>query len=118
MYTGETGRRYSVREKEHLKDVNSVGEKKFTRARRNESVEEYPPSALTDHMAESNHTIDWEGVKLPLSESHWKIRGIKEVVHICKMGPLAMNRDGGRHQLPDVYIHLLTTVPHSGARQH
>ena len=50
-----------VREKEHCKDVDSVGKKKFTRARRKELVEEYHPSALMDHVAQSNHTIDWEG---------------------------------------------------------
>ena len=51
MYTGETGRIYRVREKEHHKVMDSVGEKKFTRARRKESVEEYHPSALMDHVA-------------------------------------------------------------------
>ena len=58
VYTGETGRRFGIIEKEHHKDVDSVGEKKFTRVRRKESVEEYHPSALTDHVAQSNHTID------------------------------------------------------------
>ena len=110
VYTEETGRRFS-------KDVDSVGEKKFTRARRKESVEEYQPSALTDHVAQSNHTIDWHVVKLPMSESHCKISGIKETVQICKMGPHTMNQDGSRHQLPDVYTGLLTTAPHVGARQ-
>ena len=107
VYTGETGRRYSITKKEHRKDVDSVGKKKFTRARRKESVAEYHPSALTDHVAQSNHTITWEGVNLPMSESHWKIRGIKEAVQIRKTGPLAMNQDGGHHQLPDVYTCLL-----------
>ena len=58
VYTGETGRRFSVREKEHSKDVDSVREKKFTRARRKESVEKYHPSVLMNYMAQSNHTID------------------------------------------------------------
>ena len=67
------------------------GKNKFTRVRRKESVEKYHPSALTDHVALSNHTINWEGVKLPMSESHWKIRGIKEAVQIHKTGPHMMN---------------------------
>ena len=62
VYTGETGRRCGIRKKEHRKDVDSIREKKYTRARRKESVEEYHPSALMDHVAQSNHTIDWEGV--------------------------------------------------------
>ena len=68
MDTGETGRRYGVREKEHRKYVDSVGENKFTRARRKESVEDYHPSALMDHVAQSNHTIDCRHAKM--SSSH------------------------------------------------
>ena len=93
------------RAKEHCKDVDSFGDNRFTRARRKESMEEYHPSA------------DWEGVKLPLSESQWKIRGIKEAVQIHRTGPHAMNQDGGHHQLPDDYTSLLTAAPPSGARQ-
>ena len=116
MYRGEKGRRFGAREKEHHKDVDSVGEKKFTKERRKESVEEYHPSAFTDHVAQSNPTIDLAGVKLP-TESHWKIRGIKEAVPICKTGPHTMNWDGGCHQLPDVYTHLFATAPPGCARQ-
>ena len=117
VQTRETGRRYGIREREHHKDVDSVGDNKYTRTRRKESLEEYHPSALMDHVAQSNNTINWEGFKLPMSESHWKIRGIKEVVQIHKTGPHVMNWDGGRHQLPDVYTCLLTAAPPSGARQ-
>ena len=34
VYTGETGRQFGIRKKEHRKDVDSVGNKKFTWARR------------------------------------------------------------------------------------
>ena len=118
VYTGETDRRYGIREKEHHKDVDSVGKKKYTRARRKESVDEYDPSGLMDNVAQSNHTIDWAGVKLPMSESHWKIKGIKEAMQMCKTGPHTMNRDGGRNQLPDVYTRLLTAVSPSDTRQY
>ena len=97
--------------------MDLVGDKKFTRARRKESVEEYHPSALIDHVAQSNHTINWVGAKLHISEYHWKIRGIKEAVQIRKMGPNTMNWDVGCHQLPDVYTGLLTATPPVGARQ-
>ena len=76
-----------------------------------------PSPALKDHVAQSNYTVDWEGVKLPMSESHWRIRGIKEAVQFCKMGPHTMNQDGGHHQLPDVYTHLVMATPPSGTRQ-
>ena len=117
VYTGKTVRKYGIREKEHHKDVDSVREKKYTRARRKDSVKEYHPSALMDHLAQFNHTIDWEGVKRPMAESHWKARGIKEAVQIRKTGPHVMNRDRGCHQLPDVYTRLLTAVPPSGTTQ-
>ena len=78
-------------------------------------MEEYHPLALTDYLTQSNHTIDWEGVKLPMSESLWKIRGINEAVQIRKTGPHAMNWDGGCHQLPDVHTSLLTAAPGSVA---
>ena len=60
VYTGETGRRFGAREKEHRKDVETVAKLKFTRARRKESETDYHHSALTDHVAQSNHTIDWD----------------------------------------------------------
>ena len=41
VYTVETGRRFGIREEERCKDVDLVREKKFTRARRKEPVEEY-----------------------------------------------------------------------------
>ena len=59
--TVEVGeRRYGVREKEHQHNVRSLGEVKFTRARKKDSVSEVHPSAITDHVTKNNHTIDWE----------------------------------------------------------
>ena len=118
VYVGETGRRYGEREKEHQKDVDSISDIKFTRSRKKESVTEYHTSALTDHVAQSNHTIDWGQARLPVKEANWTIRGIREAVTIKKAGPRALNRDGGRHQLPDVYSSLLAAAPPDGKRQH
>ena len=50
--------------------------------------------------------------------SHWKIGGIKEAVHIRKTGPHMMNRDWGRHKLPDVYSGLLTLAQDSSDHDH
>ena len=73
---------------------------------------------VTDHVSQSNHTIDWEKVKLPMKEAQWRIRGIKEAVAIRKAGPRTLNRDEGRHHLPDVYSSLLVAAPPSGKREH
>ena len=119
VYVGETGRRYGAREKEHQKDVASISDIKYTRARRKESATEFHQSALMDHVAQSNHTIDWDKAKLPMKEPHWKTRGIKEAVLIRKAGPLVLNRDGGRHvhQIPEIYLSLLPAAPSHG-REH
>ena len=117
MYVGETGRRYGTREKEHQKDVQSVSAVKFTRARKKESTTEYHQSALTDHVCQSNHTIDWEKVKRPIKEAQWRIRGIKEAVAIRKAGPHTLNRDEGTdHHLPDVYSEFCLSPQHLAAR--
>ena len=58
VYTGEIERRYRVREKEHHRNVRSLEEVKFTRARKKESVSDLHPSAITDYVAKNNnHTI-------------------------------------------------------------
>ena len=62
---------------------------------------------LTDHIASMNHTMDWEGVRLPAKESDWKKRGVKEAMFIRKAGTHAINRDRGRHLLPEVFSKLL-----------
>ena len=91
--TGETERRYGVREKEN-KNVNTL-EKKYSRSRKKDSLTELHPSAITDHVAKQSHTIDWEGVKLPARDTDLTARGVKEAVKIRKTGANAMNRDGG-----------------------
>ena len=48
-------------------------------------------SALTDHIAKKNHTINWEGVRLPAKESDWKKRGVKEAIFIRKVGTHTIN---------------------------
>ena len=118
VYTGETGRRYGVREKEHKKDVDSLRELKFTRARRKESETEFHQSALTDHVAQSNHTIAWDKVKLPVKEADWKLRGIREAISIRKAGTHSLNRDEGRYQLPPCYSRLLTAALPGAGREH
>ena len=111
VYTGETGRKYGIREKEHRKDVESIASQKFTRSRKKDSVSDYHPSALTDHVAQQNHTIDWDKVTLPMKETDWHVHGIKEAIQIRKSGKDSLNRDGGRHQLSSLYNHLLVAPP-------
>ncbi|XP_072051972.1 uncharacterized protein [Amphiura filiformis] len=62
-YVGETGRQFGTRLKEHKKDSETIAERKFTRANRKESTSEQHKSAITDHIAQENHVIEWEGAK-------------------------------------------------------
>ena len=73
---------------------------------------------MTDHVASKNHTIDWEGVRLPatidwvgvrlqVKEPDWKKRGVKEAIFIRKAGTCTINRDGGWYHLPEVFSKLL-----------
>ena len=60
-YIGETGRPFGVRKKEHQKDAEKIDNKNFTRASRKLSTTEQHKSAITDHISQDNHVIDWDG---------------------------------------------------------
>ena len=63
VYVGETGRLFETRLNEHKKDAEKVSQKKYTRANRKDSATEKHKSAITNHIAQENHTIDWKGLK-------------------------------------------------------
>ena len=73
-------------------------------------------SAITDHVAKENHTIDWEGVKFPARDTDWTARWVKEAVEIRKTGAHTMNRDRGHNHLPSLYSKLL--VKKTSPRHH
>ena len=99
-------------------DVEQLSGTKYTRAQKKTSLSELHQSALTDHTAQENHVIDWESVKFSAKDPDWTSRGIKEAIAIRKKGPNAINRDGGRHQLPEVYSGLLSATTPYGGREH
>jgi len=110
VYIGETARKFGVREKEHIKDGKELEGQKYTRAKKKESVTELHKSALTDHAAQCNHVIDWDGVKLPVKDPNYDSRGIREAIEIRKAGRTSMNRDSGRHLLSEGYTLLLPSA--------
>ena len=59
------------------------------------------------HVVKENHTIDFEGVKLPTRETDRTAREVRESVKIIKTGSHAMNRDGGHHHQQSLYFKLL-----------
>ena len=94
-------------EKEHKRDMTLLEEAKFTRSPKKDSLTEAHTLSLTDHVAQTNHTIDLGFVKLPMKEHAWITRGMKESTSIKKMGAHAMNHDEGCHQLSEAYSMLL-----------
>ena len=63
-YVGETGRSFGVRLSEHQKEVKKFEQKPFTRSTRKESTTEQHKSAITDHVADTNHNIAWDDAKI------------------------------------------------------
>ena len=112
------GRRYGARESEHMTEVEATKEKKFTRSRKKEAETETHKSALADHTSQTNHMIAWDKVSLPSKDVNWKACGVREAIAIRRSGGEALNRDGGRHRLPNVYDDLLAAAPPGGHRQH
>ena len=103
VYTGETVRRYSAKEKEHQRYVRSLEEVKFTSARKKDSVYKVHPSVITDHATKNNHTIDWQGVKFLSRDCDTTKRGVWEAIAIKRTGSPTMNCDGGHHQHSPCY---------------
>ncbi|XP_072042917.1 uncharacterized protein [Amphiura filiformis] len=109
-YIGETGRKFQTRLNEHRKDTEKIKDVKYTRAKRKESVTEQHKSAITDHVAQENHVIDWQGAKILEKDSNKHTRWIREALWIRKRGQETLNRDEGVYSLNHIYDPLLRTV--------
>ena len=59
-YIHETGRRYGVREVEHMTDVKQLEGQSYIRARKRQSQTNIHQSVINNHAWQKNHTIDWE----------------------------------------------------------
>ena len=106
-YVGETKRMLKTRVKEHREEVEKVDKgRSYTRETRKQSETDRWKSAITDHVCQNNHVIDWESARLVEREGDWKTRGIKEAIVIRKVAN--MNRDEGRYQLSHLYDDLLS----------
>ena len=114
IYIGETSRKFKTRLKEHQDEAEEASSKHFTRAQRKASASTINKSAITDHIAATNHTIGWGDSKILTKESHRTRRWIKEAIHILKQSGHTMNRDMGNYQLPKIYHSLIRPPPPPG----
>jgi len=108
VYIGETGRPLEARVKEHRKEVDSITGI-FTRTEKIRAASNCNRSAITDHVCNENHVIDWENVKVIDREADKAGRLIREAIWIRKTDN--MNRDEGSYQLSHVWasFYILTT---------
>ena len=109
-YIGETKRRLDIRISEHKKETETQASlhAQFTRATRKASVTEIHKSAVSEHVVQENHVIDWDNVKIVDREQDRKTRWIKEAIAIRREGPGGVfNRDEGQYPLTSLYDHFL-----------
>ena len=92
VYIGETGRQLGTRITEHRKEAEKISDRNFTRSTRRASTNEHHKSAITDHVCQNNHIMNWEASEIVEQESD-KFKGwIKESICIRSNTPI-MNMD-------------------------
>ena len=84
VYVGETGRQFGVRLTEHRKEEEKTGNRNFTRSTSRSSAIEYHKSAITDHVCQNNHVMDWEAGEIIERESD-KIQNKIRTRNVIKM---------------------------------
>ena len=113
VYIGETGRQLGTRITEHRKEAEKISDRNFTRSTRRASTNEHHKSAITDHVCQNNHIMNWEASEIVEQESDKFKRWIKESICIRSNTP-TMNRDEGAYQLSLIWTQVITTPKPGG----
>ena len=108
FYVGETGRKFGVRKSEHQKEAETLGKDHYTRAKKKEAERTPNKSAISDHVTQENHIIDWKKSKIVSKDSNKFTRWIREAIHIQRGRERIMNRDMGQYKLSSTYIPILS----------
>ena len=111
-YIGETGTQFGHAFKEHQKDVEKIADVNFTRAARKASTSEQHKSAITDHVAQANHIIDWDNARILNRDANPFSRKIRQSIEIRKKGAMAI--DEGVYTLDHIYDSQLKSTLHPG----
>ena len=108
MYIGESGRTLNTRISEHRTEAEKASAGIKTRSRSIAAAEEELKSAISEHVRDNNHIMDWDNVSILERES---TRGIRVVREACQVRRLAedstMNRDDGGYELSHIWDPLL-----------
>ncbi|XP_072019409.1 uncharacterized protein [Amphiura filiformis] len=92
-YIGETGRKFGKRLDEHKTEAEKIGDNIKTRATRKASQSVIHKSAITDHVVENNHVINWDEAKIVGKESNrykrvpsqeYLLSGLSFASHACR----------------------------------
>ena len=114
VYIGETGRQLRTRITEHRKEAEKISDRNFTRSTCRVSTNEHHKSAITDHVCQNNHLMNWEESEILEQESDKFKRWIKESICIRSNTP-TMSRDKGAYQLSPIWTQVIST-PKPGGR--
>ena len=118
-YIGETNRPLYIRRKEHMTETEKLcNTTSYTRQMRKNSTTSDFKSAIAEHAVTNNHVIDWDGIKSLDNVQDWKMRGIKEAIHI-RSHPNNMNRpQGERFILSHIWDTLLVDHQVKSSHKH
>ena len=104
--------RLGTRITEHRKEAKKISDKNFTRSTHRASTNEHHKSAITDHVCQNNHIMNWEASEIVEQESDKFKRWIKESICIRSNTP-TMNRDEGAYQLSPIWTQVIS-IPKPG----
>ena len=113
-YIGESGRLLDTRLNKHKDEVDKFEAKTYTRALRKSKIGDQHKSAVTDHVAATNHAINWDDTHIIDKEGHKTTRWLKEAIWIRRRGTNTMNKDEGAYKLNSIYDQLISSPPSTG----
>ena len=99
---------HSLDARSKRKEAEKISNRNFTRTTRRASTNELHKSAITDHVCQNNHIMNWEASEIVEQDGDKFKRWIKESICIRSNTP-TMNRDEGAYQLSPIWTQVIST---------